>query len=698
MHSLTSRIPLVLLALLVGLSVLFFGAKFPLGQGLMPIPCALLALCAVWLRSPSYANPVHKRLVLATFIPALAIVIWSIIQTFPVPAAWASPFWGLITAPQGFTFITIAPGLTMQHAVYVSGLLMLAFASYRLGTSSRAVTALKIVSIVITLACAYGIVQFALGNGYILWIQKSSYYNVLSGTFINRNTFATLAGLGLLVNFGLMLQRVGEISSRLTLRQRFKAFWWLVLRPGWGWMSLALICFIALLLTGSRAGITASLCGILVMLGSLAGMREAVRIPLIGIISLFVAFTLLMLALVGADLGARLLNVSGDALLRQDINIGSKQLATQFWVTGTGLGSYLHAFYTVHSAESISKLYAIIDHAHNTYYELIVELGIPAAILAAISLVALGSSYLIGLSVRRRAIMWPALGVATLVLVGGHALADFSLSVPAFAAVTIVVLMLALANSLPAADADTSAKPSRLSYLLILPAVLVVGLSGWQTVANYQAMLASPTVRLLVAGKPVGPGPMFVAQRHLMRCLAVNPWHPTCREDLAQVHLSLATGYGVTGPRSNVGMVYLAMARDTYLSAVQHSPVNPLSWYRLARIEAFFGNLTTAEAYLANSIISGPSEPHLAMQRIPLMLQLLPQASPDNVTLFSNNLLQHWAASPRRVADELRANPSTQPVFASVLPNTEDEKANWKRFIRSPYPSAVTLGETTETR
>ncbi|RYG61980.1 MAG: O-antigen ligase family protein [Alphaproteobacteria bacterium] len=698
MYSLTPRIALAVLALLVSLSILFFGAKFPLGQGLVPVLCAPLAICAVWLRSPLYSNRQYKMLIWSVFTPAAVFIIWGALQVLPVASSWANPFWGLVTQSGASHYLSLAPGLTQQHTVYALGLFLLAYGSYRLGAGPQPFAALKVVAISITLACVYGIIQYAWGNDYVLWVPKDSYYKVLSGTFINRNTFATLAGLGILANFGLMLQRVGEISSRLSTRQRFKAFWWLVLRPGWGWMFLALICFIALLLTGSRAGITASLCAILVMFGSLAGMREAVRLPLIGITVAFISFTVLMLALVGADLGARLLNVSGDALLRQEINIGSQQLISQFWLTGTGLGSYMQAFYTVHTAEALSKLYANIDHAHNTYYELVVEMGIPAAIMAAISLIALATALMVGLSVRRRAIMWPALGVATLVLVGGHALADFSLSVPAFAIAAIVVLMLALAQSLPTTDATEPAKPTCISYLIIVPAVMVMGLAGWQSVANYHAFNAAPVMRSLIAAKPVGPGPMFVTQRHLMRCLAVNPWHPTCRQDLAQVQLSLATGYGVIGPRADVGMVYLAMARDSYLLAIQQSPVNPLAWYRLARIEAFLGNLDAAEGYLANSVITGPAEPFLAMQRIPLMLQLLPQASPDNITLFSANLLQHWAASPRRVADELRANPTTQPAFASVLPDTEAEKANWKRFIRSPFPSAAPLGETSENR
>ncbi len=695
MYSLSARISVILLALLVGFSVVLFGAKFPFAQGLLPIPCAVLAILAAGLRQPLYSKSGYKKLILAIFIPVTVLIVWSILQMLPLGSALASSFWGLQQG--GWSSISLSPGLTMQHVVYASGLLLLAFASYRLA-ANHALALLYIVAGVITLACVYGIIQFAMGNGYVLWLPKTSYQTSLTGTFISRNAFATLAGLGVLVNFGIMLQRVGEVSSRLSLQQRFKAFWWLVLRPGWLVMTCAFICFIALLLTGSRAGIAASLCGVLVLLGSLAGMREPVRWPLIGMLVLFGTFALLMLAVLGADLGTRLLNLSDDALLRGEINIGSRQLAGQFWLAGTGLGTYMPAFFTVHTPEFLAKLNGVIDHAHNTYYELLVELGLPAVLLAAISGAALAGAYIIGLNVRRRAIMWPALGVATLVLVGGHALADFSLSVPAFASVVIIVLMATLAQSLPVKPEETA--QTRKAYWVVVPAVAVVAVAGWFSAANYQAMQAGATVRQLASLQPVGPGPMFLAQRHLMRCLSINAWHPTCRTDLAQVQMSLATGYGVTGPRADVGMVYLAMARNTYLEAVAKAPVDPQAWYRLARIEAFLGNTKQAEEYLANSVITGGAEPGLAMQRMPLLLQFLPQASPENASLFKSNIMAHWAAAPRQVGLALKDEDGTGVLatLASLQPDTPELRAYWKRHIRKPFPVAAPLGETPETR
>lgn len=691
----------VLTALLVGLSTLFFGAKFPLAQGLLPIPCALLACLVLPSRSASLVNRRYAWLVAGVFVPLGLVLLWSLVQLLPVGqgSAIASPFWHIAPQPVAWASLSMAPAFTMAYAPYMAGLMLAAWAFYRMGIVQPQAL-LKVIVTLIALACIYGIVQFALGNGYVLWLPKTSYHQYLTGTFINRNTFATLAGLGMLSSLGLMLQRVGEVGSRLTTRQRFKAFWLLVLRPGWPWAVLAMVCFMAMLLTSSRAGIMASLCGVLVLFGSLAGMRESVRWPLIGMITAFFIFALVMLAALGGDLGARLLSISEDVSLRQAINAASYLLASQYALTGTGLGTYPVAFITASSPEFLSQIPGTIDHAHNTYYEWLTELGIPATLLLAVSATALLASLLVGLNIRRRAIMWPALGVATLTLVGGHALADFSLSTPAVALIVIAILMAALAQSLQRRE-DPQPLNLPIKSGIIAAAVLVAAISGWHTVANYHAFLAGPTLRKLEKLDPVGPGPIFVAQRELMRCIAINPWHPTCHNGLAQTHLSLATGYGVTGPRAGVGLVYLNMTRDTYLESLRHAPANPLAWYRLARIEAYLGNHAQAVTYMANSLLTGPADAITAIQRIPLMLSLLPQADADNAALFRENILAHWQWSPHPTAQQLRANPSVQQAMINILPNTEANRAQWARLMhkRLPQPAGATpLGEAPETR
>jgi hypothetical protein len=62
---------------------------------------------------------------------------------------------------------------------------------------------------VAALSCAYaayGLFAFALTPGRILWFEQSYSQGVVISTFVNPNSFATYAGMGLIVISGLILK------------------------------------------------------------------------------------------------------------------------------------------------------------------------------------------------------------------------------------------------------------------------------------------------------------------------------------------------------------------------------------------------------------------------------------------------------------------------------------------------------------
>lgn len=107
----------------------------------------------------------------------------------------------------------------------------------------------------------YGICSFLIEPGMILWRDKKFYTGSVTGTFINRNTAATYFGSCAVLWLLLLLH-----SVRRRIPQR--RIVWTRLIPDWPKIpvrellppSCALtICVMALLMTGSRAGVALSL-------------------------------------------------------------------------------------------------------------------------------------------------------------------------------------------------------------------------------------------------------------------------------------------------------------------------------------------------------------------------------------------------------------------------------------------------------
>ena len=651
------------------------------------------------LPSYNFSQPVSKWLLLGISFPASLMLVWSVLQLTP----WLSVniYWEISHISAPWLATTLNPGTTLAQISYVLGLAAIAYSVFRYaqGIPSMAV---KLVAVIITCTAVYGLIVFAIGTESVLWLPKTAYQGSLTGTFINRNSFATFLGLGILANLAIAMSRIGEISSRLETRQRLRAFWYLVLRPRWPWLAAALVCLIALVLTNSRAGIAASFCGMLVLFGSLATMRPAVRLPLGSIIAMVFVIALIIFASLGGDLGRRLGRVGDDAALRGLLLTFSQDLINQAPVTGTGLGTYSLAFSTVRTPEFLGEMYSNTEHAHNTYIELASELGLPAMALLAISVASLIAAYCQGLLVRRRAIVWPALGVAVLTLVGSHALADFSLSIPAVAIATIILLMVALAQSLPSKLKETP-NPRWHTLGLITGSIALIGLGTWQTAANWYAFQSGAVVRALINGEKLDAPTLLTAQDNFTTCLAINPWHPTCGMDLAQSTLGLATTYGLTGSMRGVALVQLNLAEQQYKEALAKSPVNPLAWYRLARIQAYLNGPQSAANALVNSVITGPADPNLAIIRIPLMLTVLPNLDEDDRRMFTNNIRLLWLTEPGRISRELSANPTELPAMAALIGNDPDAAALWKRYLpKTPLQNASTatppLGAAPEKR
>jgi len=282
----------------------------------------------------------------------------------------------------------------------------------------------------------YGLVLYFGKFEMILWVETESAVRSVSGTFINRNNFATYIGLGLLCSSGLYLAGFfNVIRSGRTGRDKIFHVMQQAFVRGAPLLACILVLLTALFLTGSRGGITASLSSMLalvVFLGLMTRLHSR-------------TYRVLTAMLLATAIGVFFLSGENwmDRLMAMDLeHEGRIEAYKQTWQainlspwTGYGIGSYRQTF-SIFADESTGNF----ARAHNDWLETIFELGFPAAVLWFIVLAGLTLRCLWGFFRRRRDHIYPVIGFCAGVLVGLHSFVDFSLQIPAVA-VTFSVLL-----------------------------------------------------------------------------------------------------------------------------------------------------------------------------------------------------------------------------------------------------------------
>ena len=336
--------------------------------------------------------------------------------------------------------ISIAPGMTLFMLIrQLSYALFLFLAMQVMANESRRLRMLDGLLIVILAYGAYGMISLQSGDT-ILGMPKWAYLGNATGTFVNRNSFATFLAMGAAIAAvriaGLLVERSHQHPDDGRIKGIASA---LVLNA----MALAFL-FLVIIATQSRmglfAGIVGSLAGFCLLLGKAQGrIRLAgplIAIPLVGAI----AFGVL-----GNEVFDRFVQIEGDSTIRTNLYAQILELIGQRPFIGWGGGSFEHAFQLVHRPPvNVDYTWQL---GHNTYLSLWAELGvfagsIPIVIIAALAALILKRFFT--RSTDSRSIVPQAAAIAVIVVVGVHALADFSLEIPANAFMLMAVLATAL--------------------------------------------------------------------------------------------------------------------------------------------------------------------------------------------------------------------------------------------------------------
>ena len=448
-----TRLTFVGLMALVALVPLPFASNRPWSWSMLSLLVGmLLVMWAVEAMRDRDVIAVSWRRIWPLLAMFAAVILWIVVQMVGwTPTAWHHPAWAAAAAALGEPLdgaITIDREMTrtaLMRLLAYAGVFWLGLQLGRDGKQARTVFwTLAWIGVVYGV---YGlIIQFG-GFNTILWYDKWAYEESVTSTFVNRNSYATYAGIGLLVVLGLLFDEVrrGADEGVLSL-------------PGLRWsieritgklgllLLMAAVVGSALLLTGSRGGMIAFLVGLLVLSIGFATFRGSRPIIAYMVIAVMAGLVAAMMALSGDVVLARFDQASEDAVERAMVYrlVFDATLAAP-WL-GAGYGTFELAFPLIRDG-SIETPF-LYDKAHNSYLEFAFEAGVPAFALMIGVLGGLTGISAVGIWKRRENRLYPCVGVAAAVLVATHAVLDFSIQIPAVAVTFALILGVATAQSL----------------------------------------------------------------------------------------------------------------------------------------------------------------------------------------------------------------------------------------------------------
>ena len=436
----------------ISLSPLFFGSNRPWSWSLYSILIScfgILYFSNILLRDKEFdilISPLKYPLILVS-IP----ILWSLIQVSPwVPINWSHPFWTLTAEQIPLTIspsISLTPSQTITALMKLMSYLLVFFLSFQFSRQSdRASLIFNAIAYTGAAYALYGLLSFFEGNSPLPWLNEIVQQNSLNSTFINRNSYATYAGLSLLTLFPLLLGRIKEsliygVNNYYGLQYFIEN---LFIRS---WLSilLGMITCTALFLTHSRGGFLSSILAILIffLTLSLAGKFKSNNTILI--LTLVLSVVAISFWNSGDKLLDRLDTMSIEREGRLNVyKVLGNAISENYWL-GTGYGSFEKSF-RLYRDKTVKGYYTA---AHSSYLENMFELGILQALALFSAGFFIAIKCLQGIWKRQKNWVFPAIGFSATVLVGTHALVDFSLQIPAIAYTYALLMGAAFAQSLP---------------------------------------------------------------------------------------------------------------------------------------------------------------------------------------------------------------------------------------------------------
>jgi len=387
-----------------------------------------------------------RRLVYGTTLALGLAAAWVLVQCLPLPLGFLThPVWVDLatTIPVAMGHLSVSPIRTLSAlpALILPGLIFLS--TLILCQSARAA---KRVWIMLSLLGAAIVVLSVLLEAYFPEVRFFSSYQVgfgsFSGVFVNRNVAAAFFGLTAFALAGtiqILNSETRAVPARpLTRAAILLALFWILL----------FVTLIAIIATRSRAGTMLNLPLLFLCLAIIYARKHHQRKTARMLVVLGGGFVLLVLF--GEPVFSRLASSSQD--FRQDFRWCA--WASTFAViqdnpwTGTGFATFIEVFPSYRDPVCLGTQ-GSWHRAHNSFLELALGLGLPAALI----LLALGyrlvlKSCVTGLRRRKSMRGIPILTLGALTFGSAHSLVDFPLQIPGVAAYFAALLAAGCAISI----------------------------------------------------------------------------------------------------------------------------------------------------------------------------------------------------------------------------------------------------------
>jgi O-antigen ligase len=411
---------------------------------------ALFLIFEISLVARRRSHPVPLKLVAFPAGAFVLVCVWILIQaTTWTPAQLHNPIYQLLRERAN---LDISGSITINRTeTYIALLRLLTAGSVfwiflqLCRSPERAYWTVQAVALIGLVYALYGIVAFYIFPGTVLWFTKQAYLESVTSSFINRNSYGTYAGIGLISALGAALSSYVRQGRRVGKSVTRRAASFLVSTAGAGgwWLAATFVIGMALVLTGSRGGILASLAGVIAFT-LLVLMRGR------NVVTAFASFLIILIVGValfafGDLLAARLLSqgfVDADRLAVYRITVLS--ILDAPWM-GFGYGTFKNVF-PMYRDNSLDPN-GLWDKTHNTYLEMLQGLGIPLAALFLCGLAALAVRCAYGALVRKRSATAPLVATSATVIVGLHSFVDFSMQIQAVALTWTALLASGVAQS-----------------------------------------------------------------------------------------------------------------------------------------------------------------------------------------------------------------------------------------------------------